>query len=120
MLGKKKKKEKVPAARSEETEQLEEEETFFWEELVYGPTDNKDPLDMLFFIFLLVLHYTSCLRFIPQHSSIDWKKKEGVSPSFFCVLFYSTVLPFLTPVFLLTFPFFGVFLLKRYKKKLDE
>lgn len=22
---------------------------FFWEELVCGPTDNKDPLDMLFF-----------------------------------------------------------------------
>ncbi len=23
---------------------------FFWEELAYGPTDNKDPLDMLFFL----------------------------------------------------------------------
>ena len=82
---------RFPARRAPE-EPVAEEETFFyffcvgsWEELAYGPTDNKDPLDMLFFlgqvrgVAFLALLLSTFVRFIVCSYGLEGGD-EGVSP----------------------------------------
>ena len=58
----------------------------FWEELAFGPTDNKDPLDMLFF-FLESLLVLSGLK-ERRRVFLGLLRDRGLYV-FCCVLFYS-------------------------------